>query len=370
MGPFFSFVGVEGGKVRPRAAVVAGLVAALALLAVLRGGPTASAALPTFSTPPTLSQSPAGGAAVDPGPGNLITYSLTFTTSTTGPANLVAELDVDAQFVVTSLSCSGPSGLTTIATTPPTPLVGGGEVRCRWSHGTAVPPGFYAFIVTGYARPGGDNAVDPPTDVEVCDDTNNDQDCDNESPPNVVAASLAGSVGVLTINPNTVSPATTTVPGGTPVTITWTLQDGYTCESDTTDGATVTCSLNDVVLSPSGAAAIIGLSVGDPDIVDETTVSVTIINSAPAPVTVVAMLKTKFEGNPGDGTGGDDVNPNQIGVDDVAATVTFAAGPGRLMGDVDCDNNVTAADALKILRYLAGLSVVQNEPCPDIGTPQ
>jgi hypothetical protein len=40
------------------------------------------------------------------------------------------------------------------------------------------------------------------------------------------------------------------------------------------------------------------------------------------------------------------------------------------MGDVDCDNNVTAADALKILRYLAGLPVVQNEPCPDIGTPQ
>jgi hypothetical protein len=74
MGPFFSFVGVEGGKVRPRAAVVAGLVAALALLAVLRGGPTASAVVPTSYTL-TLTQSPAGGTAVDPGPGNTISYT-------------------------------------------------------------------------------------------------------------------------------------------------------------------------------------------------------------------------------------------------------------------------------------------------------
>ncbi len=43
--------------------------------------------------------------------------------------------------------------------------------------------------------------------------------------------------------------------------------------------------------------------------------------------------------------------------------------PPRLLqtGDVDCDYDVDSVDALKILRYVAGLSVQQNEPCPDIG---
>lgn len=36
------------------------------------------------------------------------------------------------------------------------------------------------------------------------------------------------------------------------------------------------------------------------------------------------------------------------------------------MGDVDCNGDVNAVDALKILRQVAGLSVSQAEPCPDI----
>jgi len=36
--------------------------------------------------------------------------------------------------------------------------------------------------------------------------------------------------------------------------------------------------------------------------------------------------------------------------------------------DVDCNGNVTAVDALKILRYVAGMPYTQHEPCPDIGT--
>jgi len=46
-------------------------------------------------------------------------------------------------------------------------------------------------------------------------------------------------------------------------------------------------------------------------------------------------------------------------------------GPGS--GNVDCNgplNGVTAVDALKVLRWVAGLSVIQNEPCLDIGQPR
>ncbi len=40
-----------------------------------------------------------------------------------------------------------------------------------------------------------------------------------------------------------------------------------------------------------------------------------------------------------------------------------------LAGDVNCDGAKTAVDALGVLRYVAGLPVNQGEPCPDIGTP-
>ncbi|HET9476398.1 MAG TPA: hypothetical protein VFP63_02795 [Dehalococcoidia bacterium] len=43
---------------------------------------------------------------------------------------------------------------------------------------------------------------------------------------------------------------------------------------------------------------------------------------------------------------------------------TYVTNPA---GDVDCNGQVTAVDALKILRQVAGLSVTQTEPCPDIG---
>jgi hypothetical protein len=43
---------------------------------------------------------------------------------------------------------------------------------------------------------------------------------------------------------------------------------------------------------------------------------------------------------------------------------------GKLQGDVDCSGAVNAVDSLKLLRYVSGLSVAQNEPppCPDIGS--
>jgi hypothetical protein len=41
---------------------------------------------------------------------------------------------------------------------------------------------------------------------------------------------------------------------------------------------------------------------------------------------------------------------------------------GQLAGDVDCSGGVNSIDALKLSRHVAGLSVAQTEPCPDIGT--
>ena len=41
---------------------------------------------------------------------------------------------------------------------------------------------------------------------------------------------------------------------------------------------------------------------------------------------------------------------------------------GILQGDINCDVVVDARDALGDLRYVGGLSVEQDEPCPDIGT--
>ena len=41
----------------------------------------------------------------------------------------------------------------------------------------------------------------------------------------------------------------------------------------------------------------------------------------------------------------------------------------NLASDVNCDGANTAVDALGVLRFVAGLPVNQNEPCADIGTP-
>ncbi len=41
---------------------------------------------------------------------------------------------------------------------------------------------------------------------------------------------------------------------------------------------------------------------------------------------------------------------------------------GIIQGDVDCGQSVTPVDSLKVLRHDAGLSVQQDEPCPDIAT--
>lgn len=53
----------------------------------------------------------------------------------------------------------------------------------------------------------------------------------------------------------------------------------------------------------------------------------------------------------------------------LAPAVLPAGQPPDHFGDIDCDLDVDAVDALQILRFVAGLSVSQDEPCTDIGDP-
>jgi hypothetical protein len=48
--------------------------------------------------------------------------------------------------------------------------------------------------------------------------------------------------------------------------------------------------------------------------------------------------------------------------------VTVPSSGEHIRGDVDCDEDVDSVDALKALRYVAGLSVNQTPPCPAIGS--
>ena len=42
--------------------------------------------------------------------------------------------------------------------------------------------------------------------------------------------------------------------------------------------------------------------------------------------------------------------------------------PDQIKGDIDCDGDVDAVDALKDLRHVAALGFVQTEPCTNVGT--
>jgi hypothetical protein len=42
--------------------------------------------------------------------------------------------------------------------------------------------------------------------------------------------------------------------------------------------------------------------------------------------------------------------------------------PPSINGDVDCDGDVDPVDALRILRFIAGMSVIQTQPCVPIGS--
>lgn len=82
-----------------------------------------------------------------------------------------------------------------------------------------------------------------------------------------------------------------------------------------------------------------------------------------------------FEAADTGGTSAIEITVNQL-TDPNGTDITFAppAGgevviqPPLKQGDVNCNNSVNAVDALFVLRFVAGLGVNANEPCPDIGT--
>lgn len=63
-----------------------------------------------------------------------------------------------------------------------------------------------------------------------------------------------------------------------------------------------------------------------------------------------------------------DGNSDSIAVCDIGAYEYQYVAPPRLWGDTDCNGDVGAVDALKILRYVAALSVAQEPSCPVVGS--
>lgn len=54
------------------------------------------------------------------------------------------------------------------------------------------------------------------------------------------------------------------------------------------------------------------------------------------------------------------------GCPEIGGAVLASAAP-TVFGDVDCDGDADAVDALKILQHIAAIPFTQNDPCPDIG---
>ena len=56
-----------------------------------------------------------------------------------------------------------------------------------------------------------------------------------------------------------------------------------------------------------------------------------------------------------------------VPLQDAASLHPSSQAVDQIKGDIDCDGDVDAVDALKDLRHVAALGFVQTEPCTDVG---
>jgi hypothetical protein len=99
---------------------------------------------------------------------------------------------------------------------------------------------------------------------------------------------------------------------------------------------------------------------------DEPRPNIGTVLDGPGFVPNIACGSTRF----GDVSGNDLVDsPDAIWILRKIADLPLPeGGDGCASQDVDCDGDRDAVDALKILRYVAGMPDTQSEPCPDIGS--
>jgi hypothetical protein len=300
----------------------------------------ADAVLP--QTTAVVSQSPA-----TPGPASgSVTYTLTANLTVPGTHSFMTmELDVPTNLANPVLTCTAPGGTGTafdnfVSSGP-------GNFTCHWH--AAFPAGNYVLSVTGTVPPDGTDLA-APTDGEICDDTNDNGDCDDESGANFVQATNDPSVGPLTVE-NLVQveceasgSETCTNAAGAAATFTFTLPASVTCQSDPDVADTdtdVDCVAADVVIGGDGNLTVTGVTVADPDLADESTVTVTVEPTDPESDLggTVALLVTANVGD--DGVVADVDFTSEVGTKIfVLGELRHVDDDGNIILDQEVNNNV------------------------------
>ncbi|GMV85728.1 MAG: hypothetical protein AMXMBFR80_15830 [Dehalococcoidia bacterium] len=203
-----------GGK---RIAWLLAILAAFAVMATLGTQWNKSdAAMPTTTI--SLAQSPAGPGSVNPG--QTITYTMTTSTTgvnTNGVVIMTVNLPTGVQNATSAVTCPTPAGGVTWAGGGATT----GTLTCTSSGVLTAALTNYAMVVTVAAGVSGTVAGTPSGSIADADAT-------------PVAATLAGSVGALTINGVAGSVVGTPVAGGN-VTFSFSVPNGLTACQDTGD---------------------------------------------------------------------------------------------------------------------------------------
>jgi len=259
-----SLVGVEEGRLRPRAAVMGGLLAFLALAAFLwRGGQPTQASYPAGTTltidqevvsPPALSGLDAG----DIPEGTVIEYTVTLNVPS-GASGNNAYVEVDLDDDLTNVQVTNTTGdfvSASLCTVNPI----GNVVRCNAKDDTDFDAGTHTMTIEATVRiPSGGAG----TTISLAAGQANDA-----TGPAVAATNAAGD-GPYQVRV-VVDPDAATKFVGVPQTYIFTLQGAepppsflwYTCASDSNPlDATVTCGPGDVVIT--GPLALVSVVVTD-----------------------------------------------------------------------------------------------------------